>query len=110
MVTVISDTSIKNQVAISIVHVHSYDNPVKKTIHHVVKVTTTEAKLFAIRCGINQAVQISGINHIIVITDSIHVTQYIFNSSIHPYQLQSIMISKELREFFNKDLLNYIEF
>ena len=74
MVTVISDISIKNQVAASIMHVYLYNNLVKKTIHHIVKITTTEAKLFAIRCGINQAVQIPGINCIVIIIDSIHTT------------------------------------
>ena len=99
----ILDASIKNQVATSIVYVHLYNNLVKKTIHYTVNVTITEAELFANRCGINQAVQIPGINYIIVITDSIHVAHYIFNSSIYLYQLQLIAISKELMEFFNKD-------
>ena len=45
---VVSDTSIKNHVATSISHIHSYDKPVIKTIHKVVNVTTTEAKLFTI--------------------------------------------------------------
>ena len=103
IVTMILDTSIKNQVATSIVYVHLYNNLVKKTIHYTVNVTITEAELFANRCGINQAVQIPGINYIIVITDSIHVAHYIFNSSIYLYQLQLIAISKELMEFFNKD-------
>ena len=56
IVTIILDASIKNWVATSIVHVHSYNNLVKKTIHHMVNVTTTKAELFAIGCGINQAV------------------------------------------------------
>ena len=54
---VVSDASIKNNVAISISHVHVHDKPVIKTviktIHHMVNVTTTEAELFAIRCSIN---------------------------------------------------------
>ena len=52
-IVVVSDASIKNKVTISIVHVYSFLNPIKKTIHHAVNITTTEAKLFAIRCGIN---------------------------------------------------------
>ena len=46
---VISDTSIKNQVAALIAHIHIYDNPVIKTLHHRVNIISTEAKLFAIR-------------------------------------------------------------
>jgi len=50
---VISDASIKNHIATSILHIHSYDRPVTKMIHKVVNITTTEAELFAIQCGIN---------------------------------------------------------
>jgi len=50
---VISDTSIKNHVATSILYIYSCDRPVIKMIHKVVNIITTEAKLFAIQCGIN---------------------------------------------------------
>ena len=50
---VVSNASIRNQVATSISHIHSHDNPVIKTIHHTINVTTTKAKLFAIRYSIN---------------------------------------------------------
>ena len=109
-VVVVSDASIKNQVATSISHIHSHNNPVIKTIHHVVKVTSIEAELFAIRCGIIQATHIPNINRIIVITDSIHTAKKIFDSSSHSYQLQSALISQELREFFKKGNKNLIEF
>ena len=79
-------------------------------LYYAVNVTTTEAELFTIRYGINQAVQIPGVAHIIVIMDAIYVMHHIFNLSIHPYQLQSIVILKELRKFFNKDPLNSIIF
>ncbi len=49
-VLILSDASIKNEVAISITYSH---NIVAKTIHHAVNIITTKAKLFAIRCGIN---------------------------------------------------------
>ena len=76
----------------------------------MINITTTEAKLFAIRCGINQAIQIAGINHIIVVTDSLHTTHRIFDLSVHLYQIQLSVISRELREFFNKGCFNSIEF
>jgi len=56
IVVVVSDTSIKNHIAISIAHVHSFTNPIIKILHYVINITTTEAKLFAIKCSINQAV------------------------------------------------------
>jgi len=59
---IVSDASIKNQVATSIAHVHIYDNPVIKTIHHAINVMTTEAELFAIRCSINQAMYLPNIS------------------------------------------------
>jgi len=82
---VVTNISIKNQVAISIAHIHSNNNLVIKTIHHVVNVMSTESKLFAIICGINQATHLSHMNQIVVITDSIHVTKRIFNSSLYLY-------------------------
>ena len=94
----------------SILHVHSYSNSVKKTIHHAVNITLTETELFAIRYGINQAIQIPEAFHIIVITNTIHLMQCIFNSMIYPYQLQLIAIAKNLRIFFNKYPLNSINF
>jgi len=56
----------------SISHVHSHLNNIKKIIHHTVNVTSTEAELLAIRYRINQAIQISEAIHIIVIIDAIH--------------------------------------
>jgi len=47
------DTSIKDYVAIFIAYVHIHNKPVIKTLYHMVKITSTEAKLFAMRCGIN---------------------------------------------------------
>ena len=86
-VLVISDASIKNDVVTLILHVHFGSNTIAKKIHHTVKVTSTEAELFAIRCGINQAVQVTEATHIIVVMDTIHSARRIFDSLIHPYQL-----------------------
>jgi len=71
---VVTDVSIKNNVATSIAHIHVHDKPVIKTVYHAVNVTTMEAELFAIRCGINQATSIPGISKIVVITDLLHAT------------------------------------
>ena len=69
---VVTDASIKNNVATSISYIHVHDKPLIKTIHHMVNITTTEAKLFAIRYSISQAMNIKNISKIIVITDSLH--------------------------------------
>jgi len=53
---VITDVSIKNNVATSIAHIYIHNRPVVKTLHHAINVNSMEAELFAIRCGINQAI------------------------------------------------------
>ena len=93
---VVTDASIKNDIAISISHIHLTNSPLTKYVHHALFVTSTEAELFAIRCGINQACSKDNVLKIIVITDSIHATKKIFDSNSHPYQLHSIAILCEL--------------
>jgi len=83
-VIIASDTSIKNNVITSIAHVYSCSNPIKKTLHHAINTTMTEAELFAIKCRISQVIQFSDISHIIIVTNSIHAAQRIFDSTIHP--------------------------
>jgi len=96
--------SIKNQVTTSILHIHSFNKPVVKTLYKAINITTAKAELFAIRYGINQAITTNyNVKNIIVITDSLHITRRIFDSSTHPYQIHSAAIPMELREFFSKD-------
>jgi len=97
---VVTDASVKNDITTSILHMHTYNNPITKTLYHAVYVTSTEAKLFAIRCGINQASNCNDISKIIVITNSIHAAKKIFNSLSHPFQAHSIAILSELQNFF----------
>jgi len=66
------DASIENNIATSISHIHMVNKPLTRIIHQAVNVISTEAKLFAIRCSINQATYFDNISRIIVITDSIH--------------------------------------
>ena len=42
--------------------------------------------------------------------DFLHTTKRIFDSSSYPYQIHSIVISRELRDFFSKDSNNHIKF
>jgi len=107
---VITNASIKNNIATSISHVHSANQPLIKTVHHASFVTSTEAELFAIRCGINQACAINNVSKIIIVTDSIHAARKIFNSGSHPYQIHSAAILSELRTFFSSKESNSIEF
>ena len=109
-VLIITNTNIKNNVAMSIAHIHICNKAIVKTLHHVANVTSTEAKLSTIRCGINQAINIQGISKIVVITDLIHTTWRIFNSSHHPFQIHTASILKELRSFFTCNQDNSIEF
>jgi len=90
---IISNTSIRNNIATSISHIHLHNKPVIKIIHHTVNVITTEAKLFATRYSINQAVGIPNIKHIIIITNSLHAAKRIIKSLLYLYQTHSAAIS-----------------
>ena len=107
---VISDASIRNNITISVLYIHSHNKLVVKMVYHMVNVTTTEAKLFEIRCVISQAVGIPNVKHIVVITDSLHTAKKIFDTLTHPYQIHSATISQELRSFFKKYSNNCIKF
>ena len=69
---IVMDTSIKNNVTTSITYIHVCNKLIIKTTHYAVNIMTTEAELFAIRCSINQATNISNIAQIIIIIDSLH--------------------------------------
>jgi len=107
---VITDASIKNDIATSISHIHSANQSIIKTVHHAFFVTSTEAELFSIRCGINQACSINNIFKIIIITDSIYMARKIFDSEPHPFQIHSAAILNKLRKFFISNESNSIEF
>ena len=107
---IIINISIKNNVATSIAHVHICDKPVVKTLHHAVNISSTKAKLFTIRCGINQAINFISIHKIIVVTDSIHTVKKIFESSLHLFQIHSVVILQELCKFFLTHQENSIKF
>ena len=103
---IISDTSVKNSITTSITHIQREQTLITKATYHAMNISSTEAELFAIRCGISQAIYIT----IIVVTDAIPAAKRIFNMSCHPFQLHSIAISRDLRIFFNKDPRNSITF
>ena len=106
----VTDASIKNNIATSISHIHSANGPLIKIVHHAAFITSTEAELFAIRCGINQACIKENVSKIIIVTDSIHATKKIFDSKSHPYQFHTTAILSELCRFFNTKQDNSIEF
>jgi len=85
MALVITDASIKNDIATSISHIHSANQPFIKTVHHAVFITSMEAELFAIRYSINQACIKENVSKIIIVTNSIHAAKKIFDSKLHPY-------------------------
>jgi len=95
------DASVKNNVTSSIIYVYVHNKPIIKTLHHVSNIMSTEAKFFAIRCGINQATHLHSISKIIVVMNSIHVAKKIFNPLSYPFQKHVVFILKDLREFFS---------
>ena len=107
---VITDASIKNDIATSISHIHSANRSLIKTVHHTSCVMSSEAELFVIRCGINQACSLNNVSKIIVVTDSIHMAKKIFNTGSHPFQIHSAAILNNLQNFFIANNFNSIEF
>jgi len=107
---VITDASIKNDIATSISHVYIANHPLTKTVHHAAFVTSTEVELFAIRCSINQVCTKENVSKVIIITDSIHVAKKIFDSKSYPFQSHTAAILSELQGFFNSNRDNSIEF
>jgi len=107
---IIIDTSIKNNIAISISHTYIHNRPVTKTLHHAVNIISIEAELFVIKCGINQATNHNNISKIIIITDSTHTARKIFDPSSHLYQIHTATILNELCTFFLHHQENSIEF
>ena len=106
----VTDTSIKNNMATSIAHIYICNRPIVKTLYHTVNVTSMEAELFAIRCGINQATNSQGISKIIIVTDLIHLAKIIFDSSFYPFQVHTAFILSDFRKLFTLNLNNEIKF
>ena len=107
---VITNTSIRNNMATSIAHIHIHDRPVVKTLHHVVNVNNMEAKLFTIRCGINQATNFHGVSEIAIVMNLIHSAKRIFDSLLHLFQIYAVSILCKLQNFFMLNQENLIEF
>ena len=105
-----TDASIKNNVTMSILHTHIPNRPLSRTIHHSAFVTSTEAELFTIRYGINQASSVDNISKIIVVTDSIYAARKISDPLSHLCQIHAVAILEELCLFFSKNSANSIEF
>ena len=100
MAIIVIDASIKNDIAISISHIHLASHPMIKTVHYMAFVTSTEAELFAIKCSINQAYNKENMSKIIVTTNSIYAAKKIFNTTSHPYQSHTMAILYKLHCFF----------
>ena len=75
-ILIISDASVKNNVATLVSHIHRGQDIIAKTIHYVMNVTSTEAELFAIRCSINHTTQIQDIIHIIIVVRVTNIGLY----------------------------------
>ena len=82
---IISDISVKNNIATSISHIWREHDIIMKTIHYTIKILFTETKLFTIRCGISQVTQIQGITQIIIVINVIPVAKTIFDTSYYSY-------------------------
>ena len=107
---IISDASIKNNVATSIAHIHIKNKPITKTLYYALNVMSTEAELVTIRYGINQATNHNFISKIIIIMDSIYAAKKIFNLLSHSFQKHMVSILRKFHSFFSHHHNNHIEF
>ena len=89
---------------------HTSNQPLIKMLHHAAFVTSAEAELFAIRCGINQASTKENISKIIVVTGSIHVAKKFFDPLSHSLQIYTVAILEKLCHFFSRNPSNLIKF
>ena len=80
---VVTNASVKNNITSSITYIYIHNKSVVKTFYHAVNIMISKAKLFAIRCSINQAALSHKISKIIIVTNSIHVAKKIFDPSLH---------------------------
>ena len=85
IIFIISDTSVKNNIVISVSYIQRKHNIIRKTVYYAMNILSTEAKLFIIRCGISQATQIQGVKQIVIIIDAILVVKRILNTSHYLY-------------------------
>ena len=107
---VVTDVSVKNDIATLISYIHTCNHILIKTVYHIAFITSTEAELFAIRYGINQACNKENISKMIIVTNSIHAARKIFDNKSNPYQIHSTAILCELQHFFSAHQRNSIEF
>jgi len=82
---IIIDASVKNNIATSVTHICKEQALITKAIYHTMNISPTKVELFAIRCGISQAIHINDITNIVVVTDAISTAQKIFDTSCHPF-------------------------
>ena len=76
---IVTDTSIKNNIATIILHIYIYNKSITKTLYYALNIMSSKAELFAIKYSINQAASNNNISKIIVVMNSIYVVRKIFN-------------------------------
>jgi len=100
--------SVKSDVATA--YIWKTNTIVSKTCHHAMDVTSGEAELFAIRCGLSPVTHDLSVHQIIIVTDAIHAARRILDTSTLPFQLYTIAISKDLKEFLGRHPNNRVDF
>jgi len=74
IILIISNVSIKNNIAILVLYIQREHKIIMKTVYHAMNITFTEAEIFTIRCSISQLSQLSqmqGVIHIVIVTNTI---------------------------------------
>jgi len=106
---IISDASLKNNVATSVTHIQRGQALITKAIYHAMNISTTEAELFAIGRGISQAAHTDSITNIAVVRHYPSCQKNI-RHFVPSIPATFYFISRDLRAFFSRDPRNSITF
>jgi len=58
IIFIISNANVRNNVTTLVLHIWKKHEIITKTVYHIINISSTEAKLFVIRCGICWILQI----------------------------------------------------
>jgi len=110
-IAVISDGSVKTTgSATAIAHTWKDNKVIAQLKAHANNITSTEAKLMAIRIGLMHALENPKAQQVLVITDSTEAGKKIISYGDQHLQKSIIPIAEKIKDFLSKDKRNSIHF
>jgi len=109
-VAIIADGNVKDQLTTAAIYCYKDHSDPHKVKFYATSITSSEAELMAINIGLLHTLVLPDTQNIVVITNSIHTTEKLFASHIHPFQSLTILLANNLTSFFDRDPSNQIHF